>query len=337
MRFSPLRLISKTVQYVTKGPVPATKDVQLGSFTVGRNQPCFFIAEIGINHNGSVEIAKKLITAAAEAGAQAVKFQKRTVPIFYSKEELERSVPVDRAMLEFAIKRGVLPPENAARLQKSDFKDTTRGDYVWAREFTEPEYREIFAYAKGKGLLAFASPWDLESVDFLEKLNPPIYKVASATLTHNDLLDKVRSTGKPVILSTGMSTMEQINTAVNRLKPNPLVLLHTVSTYPAVESELNLKMISKLRYSFPEIPIGYSGHEKGTATSLVAVAYGAHVVERHITLDKNMFGTDQKTSLKPHEFAQLICDVNTMSTAIGDGVKRISPSEALILQHLRRK
>src|SRR3989338_107451 len=328
----PPNLISRAIRYITKGPIPAAKDVKIDNFTVGRAHPCFFVAELGINHNGIMDMAKKLIDAAADAGAQAVKFQKRTVPVFYYQEELSRSVPVDRHVLENAISRGVLPENSVKRLLGSDFKDTTRGDYVWAREFTESEYKELFDYAKQKGLVAFASPWDIESVDFMEKLDPPVYKVASASITNHDLLEKIKNTGKPIILSTGMSTMDQVHSAVQKLKTNPLIILHTVSAYPADEKDLNLKLIPKLKKIFPEHPIGYSGHERGISASLAAAVHGAHVIERHITLDKKMFGTDQGTSLEPHEFADLIKHVNTIREATGDGNKRILPSEKVILR-----
>lgn len=317
-------------------PLPTNKDVVIGGIPIGRTHPCFFVGEIGINHNGSVEIAKQLIDTAAQAGAQAVKFQKRTIPIFYSKEELEKPVLVDRAVLENAIYRGVLPEESVKRLRESNFTDTRRGDYVWARELTESEYRELFTYAKEKGLLAFASPWDLESVDFMEKLDPPCHKIASASLTHDALLNKIKSTGRPVICSTGMSTMEEVQRAVGILGTNNLVLLHTVSKYPAEDSDANIRLITKLKKAFPTIPVGYSGHERGFGPSLLAAGYGAHLIERHITIDKNMFGTDQAASLEPHEFAQLISHIRIMRSAYGDGVKRLLPSEVSTRKHLRR-
>lgn len=337
MRFLPPNLIPKVLRFITRGTPPQTKDVHIAGIPIGRAKPCFFVAEIGINHNGSLEITKKLIDAAAHAGAQAVKFQKRTVPLIYSEEELAKPRAVNRPVLENAVKRGVLPKESVERLVRSDYKDSTNGDLKWALEFNEKEYKEIFDYAKEKRLLCFASPWDKQSVDFLESLNPPAYKIASATLTYNDLLARVKDTGKPVILSTGMSTPEEIDTAVQTLHGVPLVLLHTVSTYPAQDEELNLRMIMKLRQKYPEVPIGYSGHEKGIATTLAAATMGAHVIERHITLDRNMFGTDQSASLEPHEFTQLIRDVRSIEKAHGDGIKRVLPSEVPILQKLRKR
>lgn len=329
-------IVAKAVKYIFLGPPPQTQDVYIGTIAVGRGKPVFFVAEIGINHNGSIDIAKKLIDVALDAGAQAVKFQKRTVPIVYSTEELAKPRVASRAVLENAIKRGVLAKDAVERLIKSDFKDSTNGDLKWALEFTEPEYKELFNYAKSKGLLCFASPWDESSVDFLEKFDPPCYKIASASITDHKLLKKVRETEKPVIASTGMSTMIEINAAVNILRGVPLILLHTVSTYPAQNEELNLRSIAKLRQAFPAIPIGYSGHEKGIATSLAASVIGAHLIERHITLDRNMFGTDQSASLEPAEFAELIKSVREAQAAFGDGVKKILPSEVPIMKKLRK-
>jgi N-acetylneuraminate synthase len=316
--------------------MPITQDVYLGGIPVGRGKPCFFVAEIGINHNGSLGVAKKLIDAAADAGAQAVKFQKRTVPIVYSADELAKPRAVDRGVLDNAIARGVLSREAVERLQHSDFKESTNGDLKWALEFTEPEYRELFGYATSKGLLAFASPWDPESVDFLEKLNPPCYKIASACVTHYPLLVRVKATGRPAILSTGMSTTEEVERAVELLGTGKLIILHTVSTYPSKEEELNLRSIIKLRNQYPVVPIGYSGHEKTLAPTFAAAVYGAHLIERHLTLDRNMFGTDQPASLEPQELAQLIRDVRLMERSIGTGEKRVLESEIPIREKLRK-
>ncbi len=327
---------ARLVRFILGRSVPKTQDVFLADIPVGRAKPCFFVAEVGINHNGSVEIAKKLIDMAAEGGAQAVKFQKRTVPVVYSAEELAKPRAVDRAVLENAVKRGVLSTEAVERLKKSDFKDSTNGDLKWALEFTEAEYRELFNYAKSKGLLAFASPWDLESVDVLEKLGVPCYKIASASLTYHDLLRKVRTTGKPVILSTGMSTLEEIRVAVSVLGTDNLVLLHTVSTYPSDNAEINLRFLPRLRNMYPTVPVGYSGHEKGLIPTLSAATYGAHLIERHVTLDRTMFGTDQSASLEPSEFAQLIREVRILEAAAGSGMKTVLASEIPIREKLRK-
>lgn len=311
--------------------------VFIGGVPIGKKFPVFFIAEIGINHNGSIETAKKLIDAAATAGAQAVKFQKRTIPVVYTSEELAKPRAVDRGLLENAVRRGVLSKEAEMRLEKSDYAESTNGDLKWALEFTEREYRDIFNHAKGKGLLVFASPWDEESVDVLERLGVPCHKVASASLTDHGLLKKLKSTEKPIILSTGMSTVEEILEAVEVLGKKDTILLHTVSTYPATTKEINLKAIRTLKMMFPHMQIGYSGHEGGTATSVAAATLGARVIERHITLDKQMFGTDQSASLEPQEFQELIAGVRAMEEAFGDGVKRVFQSEIPIREKLRRK
>jgi len=335
-RFIPHNLFPRLIRFVRGTPPLTTKDVFIGEIAVGRGQPCFFVGEIGINHNGSLEIAKKLIDATAAAGAQAVKFQKRTVAAVYSPEELAKPRAVDRTVLENAISRGVLSKEAVDRLLRSDFKESTNGDLKWALEFTEAEYRELFGYAKEKGLLCFASPWDLASVDFLEKLGPPCHKIASAMMTNYNLLKKVKAAGRPVILSTGMSTMEEVTAAINVIGSDNLIILHTVSTYPSKEEELNLQLITRLRELFPTTPIGYSGHEKTLAPSLMAVSLGAHLIERHLTLDKTMFGTDQSASLEPQEFAQLIRDVRLIEQAAGSRLKTVLPSELPIREKLRK-
>ncbi len=336
MPLFPKKFIPRLVRFITGRSAETTQDVHINGIAIGRAKPCFFVAEIGINHNGSIEIAKKLIDVAKEAGAQAVKFQKRTVPLVYSAEELAKSRAVDKNVLENAVKRGVLSKESVGRLVRSDFKDSTNGDLKWALEFTKGEYEQVDQYCKEKGIFWFASPWDEDSVDFLEEFNPPCHKIASAMLTHTGILKKLKEAGRPVIASTGMSTMDEVKNAVNALSGVPLILLHTVSTYPANEKEINLRTIAKFRNEFPRIPIGYSGHEKDIAVSLAAATIGAHVIERHITLDKKMFGTDQSASLEPQEFAQLISEVREMERAFGDGVKRVWPSEIPIKEKLRK-
>ena len=314
---------------------PKVRQVAIGPYLVGRGLPTLVVGEIGINHNGSVEIAKKLIDAAAEAGCQAVKFQKRTVPVVYSEAELAKSRSVDRALLENAIRRGVLSPEAIKRLQESDFQNSTNGDLKWTLEFTAPEYRELSAYARSKNLLCFASPWDEASVDFLEQFNPPCYKVASAMIAHERLLQKIAATGRPVIMSTGMSTMNEVKTALKFFDRSRLILLHTVSTYPTAEHELNLGLILKLKQEFIGMPVGYSGHEPGIAFSVAAAALGAHVIERHLTLDKKMFGSDQAASLEPAELKEMVTLVRKLAAGWGDGTKQVLESELPIQHKLR--
>lgn len=311
--------------------------VRIGKKSVGKGYPVFFVAEIGINHNGDVAIAKKLIDVAVESGCDAVKFQKRTIPVVYTKEELEKPREVPFEIIDSAIKRKILSPEAVKRLVDSNFKATTNGDLKWALEFTTDEYKEIDAYCKQKGIMWFASPWDEESVDFFDKFDPPCYKIASASLTDKNLLKHVRSKGKPIILSTGMSTMGQIAKAVEVLGETDLIILHCVSTYPAEHENVNLNVIYTLQEKFPNSVIGYSGHERGLQLSFAAGAMGALFIERHITLDRTMWGSDQAASIEPKGLELLIRDVRAFERARGDGIKKILPQETPIIAKLRRK
>jgi N-acetylneuraminate synthase len=329
-----LKRAARFIKY--KGHYPTPNPIQIGHVVVGRGYPRFVIAEIGINHNGSVDIAKKLIDTAVNAGSQAVKFQKRNVNKVYSHEELAKPREVNRNVLEVAIERGVLSSSAVSRLKKSDFKDSTNGDLKWALEFTEPEYKKLFEYANQNGLVAFASPWDNDSVDAMERVGVWCHKIASASLTDVGLLEKVRATGKPVIASTGMSTPEEIERAVNILGRENLILMHTVSTYPSQDHHLNLKTIASLKELYPEVIIGYSGHEKGIAPTLGAAMLGALAIERHITLDKTMYGSDQSASMEPHEFADLVHGIRELEMAYGDGVKRVIEEEIPVRAKLRR-
>lgn len=311
--------------------------VQIGKHYIGKGYPVFFVAEIGINHNGSIDIAKQLIDIAVQAGCNAVKFQKRTIPVVYSKEELVRLREVPFDIIGSAIKRKVLSPDAIKRLTDSNFQNTTNGDLKWALEFTADEYKEIDTYCKQKGIMWFVSPWDEQSVDFIDKFNPPCYKIASPSLTDTSLLRHVRSKGKPIILSTGMSTMEQIEKAVEILGEKDLVILHCVSTYPAEHEEINLSAIYTLQEKFPNSVIGYSGHERGLQISLAAGAIGALLIERHITLDRTMWGSDQAASLEPKGLELLIRDIRSFERARGDGIKKVIAKEISIIEKLRRK
>jgi N-acetylneuraminate synthase len=283
--------------------------VKLGTVVVGDNQPSFVIAEIGINHNGNVETAKKLIDVAEAAGCNAVKFQKRTIDIVYSAEELAK------------------PRENPF--------GPTNGDLKYGLEFERGEYEEIDAYCKEQQILWTASCWDEQSVDFLEHFNPPFHKIASASLTDDRLLRHVRSKGRPVILSTGMSTTEQIDHAVEVLGNEDLIILHSCSTYPAYYEELNLMVIPKMKERY-KVPVGYSGHETGIASSVAAVALGACVIERHITLDRAMWGSDHAASLEPSGITRLVRDIRLVEKSMGDGEKRVIEREIPIIKKLRR-
>lgn len=286
------------------------KEVKIGNKTIGDGHPCFIIAEIGINHNGDLVLAKQLIDIAVMAGCDAVKFQKRTVDVVYTKEELEK--------------------ERESKFGK------TNGDLKRGLEFGFNEYAKIDKYCKDKGILWFASCWDEESVDFIDKFNPPCYKISSASLTDDNLLKHTKSKGKPILLSTGMSTMQQIEHAVKILGKDNLVLYHCTSTYPSEISELNLKVIQTLKENF-RVPIGYSGHEKGVSQSIIAAAIGACSIERHITTDRTLWGSDHAASLEPAGLFRMVRDIKQIPTLMGDGIKKVYESELPIIQKLRRK
>ncbi len=314
--------------------------VTIGNHKVGPGQPTFIIGEIGINHNGSVEIAKQLIDLAANVGCQAVKFQKRTVPVVYTAEELAKPRTFDRSFIDHALARSkeylydVLSDDARERLSK-DPEATTNGDLKYALEFSIPEYRDIDAYCKRKGILWSISPWDVGSVRVMSEFDLPFFKIASASLTDRALLEAMRDTGKPVILSTGGSTMDQVQTAVSILGGRP-VLLHCVSTYPARDEHLNLRGITTLQAEFPELVVGYSGHENGSTIAVCAVAMGACVVERHITVDRSLPGSDQVASLEPHRLGLMVANIRRLAVAMGDGEKRVIPEEAEVMKKLRR-
>ena len=284
-------------------------EIKIGNTLVGDGHPCYVTAEIGINHNGEIEIAKKLIDVAAASGCQAVKFQKRTVEVVYSQEEL-------------------------SHLRESPF-GTTNGDLKAGLEFGLEQYREIDRCCRDLKIDWFASCWDEASVDFIDQFHVSCYKIASASLTDDDLLRQTRQKGRPILLSTGMSTLEQIDHAVDVLGKKDLVLLHTCSAYPALYEELNLRVIPMLRQRYG-IPVGYSGHETGLSTSIATIALGACVVERHITLDRAMWGSDQAASVEPQGFAHMVRDIRLVEKALGDGVKRLGEREEPIMKKLRR-
>ncbi|MER5807583.1 N-acetylneuraminate synthase family protein [Streptomyces sp. NPDC002033] len=284
---------------------------RIGNKEVGAGRPAYVIGEIGINHNGELANALALIDAAADAGCDAVKFQKRTPEICTPRDQwdIERDTPWGRM---------------------------TYIDYRHRVEFGEDEYRAVDEHCAERGIAWFASPWDTEAVAFLEKFDVPAHKVASASLTDDELLRALRATGKTVILSTGMSTPQQIRHAVEVLGSENIVLLHATSTYPAKAEELNLRVIHSLEAAYPNVPVGYSGHETGLQTTVAAVAMGACAVERHITLDRAMWGSDQAASVEPGGLARLVRDIRTIETALGDGVKRVYASELGPMKKLRR-
>jgi N-acetylneuraminate synthase len=283
----------------------------LGDRVVGPGHPVYITGEIGINHNGELANAFALIDQAAAAGCDAVKFQKRTPEVCTPRDQwdIERDTPWGRM---------------------------TYIDYRHRVEFGEDDYRQIDAHARERRIAWFASPWDVAAVDFLEQFDVPAHKVASASLTDDELLRRLRATGRTVILSTGMSTPKQIRHAVEVLGSENIVLCHATSTYPAKPTELNLRMIHTLQSEFPNVPIGYSGHETGLQTTLAAVALGAVFVERHITLDRAMWGSDQAASVEPPGLQRLVRDVRIISESLGDGVKKIYEGERAAMRKLRR-
>lgn len=286
-------------------------NVRIGSTSVGEGLAAYLIAEIGLNHNGDVDLAKRLIDVAADAGVQAVKFQKRTPEI--STPAHMRDVP-----------------------RETPWGTMSYLEYRYRVEFDRAQYIEIGDHATLRGLDWFASPWDVPSVEFLEELGVVAHKVASASVTDIDLLRALAATGKPVILSTGMSTLREIDAAVEVLGTERLVLLHATSTYPMPAEEANLRMIATLRDRFPRVPVGYSGHEPGLQISLAAAALGACAIERHITLDRTMWGSDHAASLEPGGLRHLVRDIRIIEQALGDGVKRVMPGELAPMAKLRR-
>jgi N-acetylneuraminate synthase len=283
--------------------------VNIGKRAIGDGQPCYVIAEIGINHNGDIDLAKRLISVAVAAGCDAVKFQKRTVEVVYTADELAK------------------PRENPF--------GTTNGDLKRGLELDYYDYQEIDAFCRATKIAWFASCWDEQSVDFIDRFSPPCYKIASASLTDDNLLRHTRKTGKPIILSTGMSTTAQIDHAVDVLGKQDLILLHASSTYPAYYEELNLRAIPAMHARY-DVPVGYSGHETGVPSTVAAAVLGACCVERHITMDRSMWGSDHAASLEPNGISRVVRDIRLVEQSMGDGVKRVYEREQPIIKKLRR-
>jgi N-acetylneuraminate synthase len=284
--------------------------IEIAGHPIGAGHPTFIVAELGINHQGDVQIAKRLIDAAKAAGADAIKFQKRTPRVCVPRDQWD-----------------IVKDTPFGRMSYIEYKERI--------EFGQDEYEQIDAYCKRVGMLWFASCWDVPSVDFISQVNPPCWKVASASLTDDVLLESVRGLGVPVLLSTGMSTWTQIDASMGAVSyRTDIILLHARSTYPAALNELNLNMIPTLAKRY-NVPVGYSGHESGLATTVAAVALGACVVERHLTLDRAMLGTDHAASVEPHGFARLVKDIRSVEQAFGDGQQRDYESEAPIRLKLR--
>lgn len=279
---------------------------------IGPGQPVYIIAEIGINHNGSVDVARQLIDAAVQAGCDAVKFQKRTPELCVPKDQWEKQRETPWGTMSYI-------------------------DYKRKTEFGLEEYTLIDDYCQARGIDWFASCWDEPSVDFMEQFSPVLYKMASASLTDKPLLDRVRATGRPLMLSTGMSTNQEIEAAVKHVGLDNLMIAHSTSAYPCLPTELNLRMIPTLIKQFPGTPIGYSGHETGLSPTVTAVALGATFVERHFTLDRATWGSDHAASVEPGGMMKLVRDIRDTELALGDGVKVVYESEREPLRRLRRE
>lgn len=270
----------------------------------------FFIAEIGINHNGDMKLAKELIDVSVDAGCDAVKFQKRTVDKVYTAEYL-------------------------AEPRESPW-GTTQREQKEGLEFGLEEYREIDRYCKEKGIEWFASVWDVDSQIFLRQFDLKYNKVASAMLGNMELLEEMAKEGRYTYISTGMSTWEEVDAAIEVFRRHacPFEVLHCNSTYPMAVEDANLLLIPELRARY-DAPVGFSSHETGYVATLGAVALGATSIERHITLDTTMYGSDQKASIEPGPLKQLVADIRAMESALGTGKKTLSPAEMAVRKKLR--
>jgi N-acetylneuraminate synthase len=288
-----------------------TREIKIGNRRVGDGHRVYVIAEIGINHNGDLDIAKRMIDAAVHAGADAVKFQKRTPDV-------------------------ATPPNQKEQMRETPWGYITYLEYRYKVEFNLEQYREIDRYCRERKIDWMVSVWDEPSVEFMGQFDTPAYKIPSAALTDFNLIRKARATGKPLILSSGMSTIQQIKKGIEVAGEENLVLMHCTSTYPCEPEELNLRMVETLRREFPDLPIGYSGHEVGLVPTAVAVAFGACMVERHLTLDRAMWGSDQAASVEPSGFERLVKYIRVTEASLGDGVKKVYDSELGSMKKLRR-
>ena len=279
--------------------------IRIGKKTIGRGNPCFIIAEAGVNHNGNVKTAQKLIDCAAEAGADAVKFQTFTANNLVTKNAMK------------------------ADYQKKDSGSTTQYELLKKLELTDADFLTLSRYAEKKGIIFLSTPFDSKSVVLLEKINVPAYKISSGELTNHPLLQVIAKQRKPVILSTGMATIAEIAESLTVLKKSgarDIILLHCTTEYPVNFDEVNLRAIQTLQSVF-QIPTGFSDHTSGIFTSIAAVAFGACVIEKHFTLDKEMKGPDHRASLNPGELRELVHAVRNIEIAFGNGIKEPTPSE----------
>lgn len=292
-----------------------SKKVKIGDKHVGENEPVFVIAEAGVNHNGDIELAKQLIDIAVEAGADAIKFQ-----TFKAKNVVTKNAP------------------KADYQVKNTKSDESQYDMIKKLELSEEEFRELYRYSKSKGVIFLSTPFDFESADFLEELGVPAFKVSSTDLTNLPFLEYLAEKKKPIILSTGMGTLGEIEEAINTIKNagnKDIILLHCITSYPAKFESLNLRAIQTLKEAF-KLPVGFSDHSPGIYAPIAAVALGAVVIEKHFTLDKNLPGPDHKASLNPNELKEMISAIRLIEKALGDGIKRPTPEEEEIKKVARR-
>lgn len=287
------------------------KAIKIGKSYVGEGKPIYIVGEIGLNHNGDINLAKKLVDVAVSSGANAVKFQKRTPELCVPKNQRDKMRQTPWGYIRYM-------------------------EYREKVEFGFEEFKEIDRYCRERDIDWFASCWDKEAVKFIEQFDVPCYKISSASLTDKSLLKTVKNTGKPIVISSGMSTIGQIREAVDLLGIDGLIILHCTSTYPCLPEELNLKMITTLKNEF-DCPVGYSGHEIGLWPTVATVALGAVFIERHITLDRAMWGSDQASSVEPQGFQKMIQSIRTVEKAMGDGIKKVYASEEPIIERLRIK
>lgn len=291
------------------------KKVKIGNRLLGEGQSTFIVAEIGVNHNGSLDMAKKLIDAAKDAGADAVKIQ---------------AFKTEKIVTKYA--------EKASYQKENTYLEETQYDMLKKFELKDEEIEELSCYAKGKGIVFLSSVFDKESVDLLSRVKAPAFKIASGDITNFPLLRYVAEKKKPIILSTGMSTLGEIGEALEIVRENgveDIILLHCVTSYPAKIEDANLRVIKVWQNSFG-LPIGFSDHTLGIAAPVAAVALGAVLIEKHFTLDNTMPGPDHRASLEPDEFKEMVDGIRDVDKALGDGVKKITKEEERIKKVVRR-
>ena len=287
--------------------------IKIGSKLIGEGEPCFIIAEAGVNHKGSIELAKKMIDAAKDAGADAVKFQ------------------------TFKAENVVIKNAEKAEYQKT-VKEESQYGMLKKLELREEDFRDLSNYAKEKDILFLSSPFDKESIDLLYELDIPAFKIGSGEITDFPLLRYIAKKGKPIILSTGMSTLGEVEEALNIIRSEgveEVILLHCISNYPARIEDVNLRAMKTLKQAF-QIPVGFSDHTLGITMSIAAVALGACVIEKHFTLDRNLPGPDHKASLEPDELKEMVKAIRDIEKALGDGIKKPTKEEEEIKKVARR-